>query len=101
MIFPVNGYPHIRMSQLSYSKGTVSFKMSHIEAKSINIWLRNDPKCNSTSCPHSLDGEFTFWVISLANVDGFCFNMAHFDLDDHVGSPYSNTFEYSNEQGKE
>ena len=22
-------------------------------------------------------------------------------LDDHVGSPYSNTFEYSNEQGKE
>ena len=63
--------------------------MSHIEAKSINIWLRNDPKCNSTSCPHSLDGEFTFWVISLANVDGFCFNMAHFNLDDHVGSRMS------------
>ena len=101
MIFPVNGYPLIRMSQPSYSKGTVGFKMSHIEAKSINIWLRYDQKCNPTSCPHSLDGEITFWVVSQPKVDGFCFNMAHCDLDDHVVSPYSNTFEYSNEQGKE
>ena len=28
--------------------------MRHIESKSINIWLRYDPKCNPTSCPHSL-----------------------------------------------
>ena len=73
MIFPVNGYPLIQMSQTSYSKGTVGFKMSHIEAKSINIWLRYDPKCNLTIC------GITFWVISQPNVDGFWFNMAHFE----------------------
>ena len=28
----------------------VSYKMTHIEAKSINIWLRYDPKCNLTIC---------------------------------------------------
>ena len=46
----------IRMSNVSVRvsvrvnlKGT-SYRMSHIEAKSINIWLRYDPKCNITIC---------------------------------------------------
>ena len=50
MVFPLNGYPLIRMSQSLYSNGTVSFKMSHIESKSIHIWLRYDPKYNLTIC---------------------------------------------------
>ena len=42
----------IRMSNVSvrvHVKGT-SYIMTHIEAKSINIWLRYDPKCNLTIC---------------------------------------------------
>ena len=48
--------------------------MSHIESKSINIWLRYDPKCNPASLQMV---RLHFWVISQPNVDGFCFNMAH------------------------
>ena len=29
---------------------STSSRMTHIEAKSINIWLRYDPKCNLTIC---------------------------------------------------
>ena len=28
----------------------LAFKMTHIEAKAINVWLRYDPKQNITSC---------------------------------------------------
>ena len=31
----------------------LAFKMTHIEAKSINIWLRYDSKHNITSCFHT------------------------------------------------
>ena len=30
-----------------------SYKMTHIEAESINIWLRYDPKCNLAICKDS------------------------------------------------
>ena len=36
------------MEKLHDHQGT-SYRMTHIEAKSINIWLRYDPKCNPTS----------------------------------------------------
>ena len=37
-----------------YDRGQdLCFKMSHVEAKSINIWLRYDPKQYITSCFHT------------------------------------------------
>ena len=49
----------------------LAFKMIHIEAKSINIWLRYDLK-------HLVSTLLPFWVISQPKVDGFCSNMGHF-----------------------
>ena len=46
--------------------------MTHIEAKSINIWLRYDPKHLVST---QTWGDIPFWVISQPNVDGFCSNM--------------------------
>ena len=37
------------MEKLHDHQGT-SYGMTHIEAKSINIWLRYDPKCNLSFC---------------------------------------------------
>ena len=48
-----------------------AFKMTHIEAKSINLWLRYDPKWN-------VCGNKMFRVISQPNIDGSYFNMGHF-----------------------
>ena len=44
----------------------LAFKMTHIEAKSINIRLRYDPKQNITSCFHTstqIRGDIPFLVI--------------------------------------
>ena len=46
--------------------------MTHIEAKSINIWLRYDPKHLVST---QTWGDISFWVISQPNVNGFCSSM--------------------------
>ena len=52
-----------------------SFQIIHIEAKSINIWLRYDPKHLVST---QTWGDIPLWVISQPKVDGFCSNMGHF-----------------------
>ena len=45
----------------------ISYKMTHIEAKSITIWLRYDPKWNITSClcgSKETRSDIRFWVTS-------------------------------------
>ena len=44
------GYPNVFECGWFTYIWPVSYKMSHIEAKSINIWLRYDSKCNLTIC---------------------------------------------------
>ena len=55
------------------------FKMAHIEAKSINIWLRQDPKWEILTnlslhilTVHDDMRVFPFLVISQPNIEGFC-----------------------------
>ena len=47
------------------NRGTVSFKMTHIEPKSIKVWLRYDLKWNLYSCRwrhiHTLQTYLIFW----------------------------------------
>ena len=41
-------------------RASMSFKMSHIEAKSINIWLRYDLKSNLTLSVRSVDSVLKY-----------------------------------------
>ena len=53
----------------------LAFKMIHIEAKSINIWPKYDPKHSCFLTSTQTWGDIPFWVISQPNVDRFCSNM--------------------------
>ena len=57
-----------------------SYKMTHIEAKSINIWLRYDPKCNLAICKDSgvkyeLRKRFTSVKLSKKLISGVNFDI--------------------------
>ena len=57
-----------------------SYKMNHIEAKSINIWLRYDPKCNLTICKDSggkyeLRKQFTNVKLYKKSISGVNFDI--------------------------
>ena len=45
------------------NRGTVSFKMTHIEAKSINIWLRYDPKWEILIYHELSERDFSNWLV--------------------------------------
>ena len=85
-------YSNIRIYTNMVAQQDLTFKMIHIETKSINIWRRYDPKQNITSCFHTFSPTLSFWVTSQPNVNGFCSNM-----DDFIRLPHIRINEYRHE----